>query len=163
MYRLALLLWSVASLVPSPSAFPRLEIEAPPDLAAVRARLESIPPGRFADIAEFLGVTDPGPAIRVLLATETSDLARRVAPWVSGFAVGDSNLIVIFPSRSPGYPDNTLEDVLRHEVAHILIWRGFPGRPGSRLVYQSLLTEGEREPCLQKSNPLLFQLITCRR
>src|SRR5207237_7539392 len=87
MYRLALLLWSLTWLQPSPSEFPRLKIEAPPELATVRARLESIPASRFADIAEFLGATGADAAIQVLLATETSDLARGVAPWVSVFAV----------------------------------------------------------------------------
>jgi len=160
MYRLALFLWSVASLLPLPSAFPKLEIEAPPDLAVVRARLESIPPGRFADIAEFLGVTDPGPTIRVLLAAETSDLARGIAPWVSGFAVGESNLIVIFPARSPGYPDNTLEDVLRHEVAHILIWRVSAGRAVPRWFNEGLAMEVERARRFQDQTQLLYQLIT---
>ena len=75
MYWFALFLW-LGWLQPSASEFPKFEIEAPPELAAVRARLESIPPSRFADIAEFLGVMDPRPAIQVLLATEASDLAR---------------------------------------------------------------------------------------
>src|SRR5207247_8590824 len=111
------------------SEFPTLVIEATIGLDPVRNRLQSIPPGRFADIAEFLGLIDPGPVIQVKLATETSDVARAVAPWISGFAAGESNLVVMFPARSPGYPDNTLEDVLRHAVAHILIGRASAGRP----------------------------------
>ena len=42
---------------------------------------------------------DSRPAIQVLLATEASDLAREVAPWISGFAVGESNLIDVHIMR----------------------------------------------------------------
>jgi len=160
MYRLALFLWSLGWLHPSVPEFPKLEIEAPPELAAVRARLESIPRSRFADIAEFLGVTEPEPAIQVRLAAETSDLARGVAPWISGFAVGESNLIVIFPARSPGYPDNTLEDVLRHEVAHILIWRASAGRAVPRWFNEGVAMEVERARRFQDQTQLLYHLIT---
>ena len=106
---------------------PQLEIEAPPELAAARMRLQAISPVRFGDVAEFLGVAETGSAIRVVLAPENSELARNVVPWISGFAVPESSLVVMFPARSPGYPDNTLEDVLRHEVAHVLIWRASAG------------------------------------
>src|SRR5437867_13257360 len=147
-----------ASLLPS--EFPKLEIEAPTELDPVRNRLQSIPPGRFADIAEFLGLIDPGPVIQVKLATETSDVARVVAPWISGFAAGESNLVVVFPARSPGYPDNTLEDVLRHEVAHILIWRASAGRAVPRWFNEGLAMEVERARRFQDQTQLLYQLIT---
>src|SRR5689334_10342986 len=98
---------------------PVLNIEAPPELAAVRQRLESIDPARFADIAELVGIGNPGPAIQVFLAPENSDRARNVAPWVSGYAVGESAQVVLFPARSPQYPNGSLEDVLRHEVTHV--------------------------------------------
>src|SRR5438132_6259616 len=158
MYRFALFLWSLASLLPS--QFPKLDIEAPTELDAVRERLESIPAGRFADIAEFLGLIDAGPVIQVKLATETSDVARGVAPWISGFAVAESNLVVMFPARSPGYPDNTLEDVLRHEVAHVLIWRASAGRPVPRWFNEGLAMEVERERRFQDQTQLLYQLLT---
>src|SRR5437867_10040580 len=89
-----------------------LKIEAPPELAAVRSRLQSIDTQRFADIEQLLGITGSGPDIHVELVTETSEVARQIQPWISGFAVGASNLVVLFPARSPGYPNNTLEDVL---------------------------------------------------
>src|SRR5690242_14201869 len=34
----------------------QLEIQAPPELTAVRMRLEAMPPSSFADIAQFLGI-----------------------------------------------------------------------------------------------------------
>jgi len=95
---------------------PELRIEAPPEFAAFRARLESLDPKVFAGVLQFLGIKDPGPAIRVILAPESSDLARQTPPWIAGFAVGGTDLVVIFPARTPGYPDNSLEDVLRSRM-----------------------------------------------
>src|SRR5207245_1925365 len=64
------------------------------------------------------------------------------------------------PVRSPGYPDNTLEDVLRHEVAHILIWRASAGRPVPRWFNEGLAMEVERMRRFQDQTQLLYQLIT---
>src|SRR5438105_3924869 len=160
MYQLALLLWFLAPVGTRAREFPNLRIEAPPGLGAVRTHLQSISPRRLADIAEFLNITDAGQDIQVVLAAENSNLARSVAPWVSGFAVGESNLIVIFPSRSPGYPDTTIEDVLRHEVAHVLIWRASAGRPIPRWFNEGLAMEVERERRFADQTQLLYQLVT---
>ena len=100
MRRLVLFLWLFAPGVPA-AELPTLQIESPPELAAVRDRLQAIPPGRFADIAPFLGA-EPSSPIRVILVPEGSDTARRVQPWIAGFAVGESGLVVLFPARSPG-------------------------------------------------------------
>jgi peptidase MA superfamily protein len=141
-------------------AVPELQIEAPPALAVIRKRLESIPPQRFADIASLLGIRESGPPIQVQLLSENSELARRVAPWIAGFAVGDSNLVVIFPARSPGYPDRTLEDVLRHEVAHVLISRATAGQPIPRWFNEGVAMAVERERQFQDETQLLYQLVT---
>jgi hypothetical protein len=160
MYRFVL----VALLLVEASARPResvqLRIEAPPELAQVRARLESMDRERFASIAQLVGVTDPGPAIRVLLATEKSEVARGVPPWISGFAVGESDLVVIFPARSSSYPNNTLEDVMRHEIAHVLIWRGSGGQPIPRWFNEGLAMAAERERRFADQTQLLYQLVT---
>ena len=158
---LALVLWVLllTSLAPSSSEFPILQIEAPLELATVRMRLEALPPTGFADIVQFLGVSDTGPAIHVVLAPETSQPARSVPPWVSGFAVGKSNLVVLFPARSPGYPDRTLEDVLRHEIAHVLISRA-AGESVPRWFDEGLAMEVERERRWQDQTQLFYQLVT---
>src|SRR6516225_4619366 len=157
----ALVFWVLflTSLAPSSSGFPRLQIEAPPELAAVRERLEGVRPSTVADIAEFVGASDPGPAIHVILAPETSELARSVPPWVSGFAVFKSNLVVVFPARSPGYPDRTLEDVLRHDIAHVLISRA-AGQSVPRWFDEGLALEAERERRWQDQTQLFYQLMT---
>jgi hypothetical protein len=144
--------WSPESL--------QLRIEAPPELTAVRMRLESLPPSTFAEIAQFLGVSDPGPAIHVVLTAESSEPARRVPAWISGFAVGESSLVVLFPARSPGYPNQTLEDVFRHEVAHVLVWRAAAGRPVPRWFNEGLAMEVERQRQWQDQTQLFYQLVT---
>ena len=50
----------------------QLRIEAPPELASVRKRLESIDPQRFTDIAQLVGLTDEGPAIRAVFGDQSS-------------------------------------------------------------------------------------------
>jgi hypothetical protein len=147
-------------VVKSVQPFPQLKIESPPELATVRQRLESLSPDRFEDIAKLLGVRDAGPPIRVQLMRENSELARGVAPWISGFAIGNSNLVVIFPARSPGYPDHTLEDVLRHEVAHVLIWRAAAGQPVPRWFNEGVAMAVERDRQFQDETQLLYQLVT---
>jgi hypothetical protein len=141
-------------------AVPHLQIEAPPELATIRQRLESIPPERFADIASLFGIRDSGLPVQVQLVRENSELARSVAPWIAGFAVGDSNLVVIFPARSPGYPDRTLEDVLRHEVAHVLISRAAAGRSIPRWFNEGIAMAVERDRQFQDETQLLYQLVT---
>jgi hypothetical protein len=136
-----------------------LEIEAPPEFAAIRARLESLAPQRLADISQFLALTDSGSVIRVVLAPESSDVARQTSPWIAGFAVAASDTIVIFPVRSPSYPHDTLNDVLRHEVAHILIERASAGRPIPRWFNEGLAMSVERNQRFEDQTQLLYQLV----
>jgi hypothetical protein len=101
---------------------PALEIEAPPELAPAAARLAALE----ADLGAFavlIGLTEAGPPIRVLLATEESELARRVPSWVAGFARSDDDLVVLFPDRVPTYPYSSFPELVRHELAHVLIGR----------------------------------------
>lgn len=154
------LLWLSLFVWPPAPEFPKIQIEAPPELTAVRMRLEAMPGGSFADIAQFLGISDSGTVIRVVLAPETSEVAHRAPPWISGFALGESSLIVLFPARSPGYPDQTLEDVLRHEVAHVLISRAAAGRTVPRWFDEGLAMDVERQRRWQDQTQLFYQLVT---
>ena len=138
----------------------QLRIEAPTALTALRARLESIDRRRFTDIAQLVGITEVGRPIQVVLAEENSDLAHSVRPWIAGFAVGAADSIVIFPARSPKYPDDTLEDVLRHEVAHILIYRASGVRAVPRWFDEGLAMAAERDRGFQDQTQLLYQLVS---
>jgi hypothetical protein len=124
---------------------PQLEIEAPAELASAKARLESINPEQFRDILELVGLASAGPAIKVVLVPEGTEAAGQVSDWVVGFAVGSQGLIVIFPKRSPSYPHNTLEGVLRHELTHVLISRASAGQRVPRWFNEGLAIVAERD------------------
>lgn len=123
---------------------PALVINAAPELAASRARLDSYDLRPLSEIVRLVGLDAPGPPIQVVLAGEDSTVAREVSPWTAGFAIGQQSLIVLFPDRSPAYPHDTLEDVLRHEVAHVLISRAAGGRPVPRWFHEGLAVAVER-------------------
>src|SRR5262249_19521978 len=138
---------------------PALRIEAPPELASIRTRFESYDPKRLAGIQQLIGLQDAGPVIPVVLATENSDWATRVSPWIAGFALDSPELVVIFPARSPSYPHNTLDDVLRHEVAHVLIGRASAGMPIPRWFNEGLAMAAEHGWRFEDQTQLLYQLV----
>lgn len=153
----ALLALSAApALAQSPQA---LVIDAPPELAAARARLESFNLAPLSGIVSLVGLDAPGPPIRVILAGDNSDIAREVPPDIAGFAIGESSLVVLFPSRSPAYPHDTLEDVLRHEVAHVLISRAAGGRPVPRWFHEGFAVVVERPWGLEDRSRLALELM----
>lgn len=117
---------------------PKLVVLGPPSLDRVAARVRSIDPGRFLDAMRLVGLDDPGPPIQVFLGPEGSDLAAGVPPWVSGYAYGAEGVIVLLPARTPSYPDSSLEELLRHEVAHVLVARAAGGRPLPRWFHEGV-------------------------
>lgn len=138
---------------------PSLVIDAPPELAAARARLDSFDLAPLSGIASLVGLDAPGPPIHVILAGDDSDIAREVSPDIAGFAIGDQGLVVLFPSRSPAYPHDTLEDVLRHEVAHVLISRAAGGRPVPRWFHEGFAVVVERPWGLEDRSRLAVELM----
>jgi hypothetical protein len=79
-----------------------------------------------------------------VLVSERDAVAQRTPRWIAGFARGDDDLIVLFPARSPSYPYNTIEDVLQHEIAHVLIARAAGGQPVPRWFHEGLALAAER-------------------
>jgi hypothetical protein len=159
-----LLMWLVVAVgQPSsgPLRVPQLSIETPPqdsELAAARSRLESFDAARLRGVMSLVGLNDPGPVIRVVLASETSEWAREVPVSTAGFAVTEDSLVVLFPSRSPTYPQDSLEDVLHHEVAHVLIARAAGGKPLPRWFQEGLAMAAERTWGLEDQARLLQEL-----
>jgi hypothetical protein len=137
---------------------PQLVFEAPGELDKVRTRLEAIDPQRLADIAELTG--GGGGSVRVLLAPESSELARQVPQWIVGFAAAEPEHIVLFPSRTPVYPNSSLEDVLRHEVAHVLIRRSAKGGFVPRWFNEGLAMNAERGWLFEDRTRLVSLLAT---
>ena len=117
---------------------PRLEIEAPPNLEPIAQRLRELNRGELDSAMRLVGLREPGPPIRVILAPEGSEAAERVPPWVSGYAIGEMGVIVLLPQRVPAYPDSSLDDLLRHEVAHVLVARASGGRPLPRWFHEGM-------------------------
>src|SRR5262249_57299536 len=161
--RLALFGWLLTQATSLPLQEPPLRIEAPPELSAVRLRLQSAGTLRLAGIAEFVGLTDAGPPIQVMLATENSNWARRVPPWIAGFALESPEFVVVFPARSPGYPDTTLEDVLRHEITHVLIQRASVRGGLPRCFREGVAMSTERGCVFQHQCQLLYHRLLAPR
>src|SRR5688500_5280684 len=116
---------------------PELIVQAPPSLERVAAKVRSVDPGRLLDAMRLVGLKDPGPPIQVILGPEGSDLAM-VPPWVSGYAFGEQGVIVLLPARTPSYPESSMEELLRHEVAHVLVARAAGGRPLPRWFHEGM-------------------------
>jgi hypothetical protein len=139
---LAVLLTAVpmSAQVPQAPAVPppQILVEAPPALAGTAAQLRALDPSRLVSVMHLVGLTDPGPPIRVILAPEGSGAATVVPPWVSGYAMGEQGVIVLLPGRVPSYPDSSLADLLSHEVAHVLIARAAGGRPLPRWFHEGM-------------------------
>jgi len=154
-----LLAGPVGALPVSAQPPPALAIMAPAELAAARARLESFDRGPLAGLVRTVGLEDPGPAIQVVLAGEDSAAARSAGDWIAGYALGNAGLVVLFPARSPLYPHDTLEDVLRHEVAHVLIARAAGGHEVPRWFHEGLAVAVERPWDLEDRSRLVWELM----
>jgi hypothetical protein len=125
-------------------AAPVLRIETAGTRRDLAARLGAPDEDQLRTLVRLTGLTDPGDPIRVVLADEQSEAARTTARWIAGVAHGASGTIVLFPDRAPRYPHDSLEDVLHHEVAHILIHRAADGQPVPRWLNEGLATVVER-------------------
>ncbi len=112
-------------------------IDAPADLERAAARLREWQPERLVGFQRLIGLTDAGEPIRVVLATEDSIPASAVPPWIAGYARRDA-LVVLFPARVPTYPNSSLDELLGHEVAHVLIQRAAGGRGVPRWFNEGL-------------------------
>jgi len=128
--------WAVSATRTPPA--PQIRVEAPSSLAPIAARLSSLPPDALEGAMRLTGLQDPGPPIQVFLGAEGSDLAQSAPPWVSGYAYGEQGVIVLLPGRVPNYPDGSIDDLLRHEVAHVLVTRAAGGRPLPRWFQEGL-------------------------
>ena len=156
---LAALLAVTAATAAHAQAPPELAIIAPAELAAARSRLERFNRLPLAGIVRTVGLDQPGPPIQVVLAGEDSAAARGAGAWIAGYALGNAGLVVLFPARSPVYPHDTLEDVLRHEVSHVLIARAAGGRDVPRWFHEGLSVAVERPWDFEDRSRLAWELV----
>jgi hypothetical protein len=108
---------------------PRLIVRAPLGYESMVARVEGFDLRRLVNVMRLVGLEQPGRPIPVDLVPDDSPEARRHPAWIAGYTVGGIGPIVLFPDRALAYPHDSLEDVLHHEVAHVLIARAARGRP----------------------------------
>lgn len=141
---------------------PRLVFSAPPRFAATAARLQETVPPQLGSVMELSGLREPGPPIHVVLAPEGSSEAGLVPRWVVGYAVGEQGLIVLLPQRVPSYPDSSLDDVLLHETAHVLVARAAGGRPLPRWFQEGMAMIAGRSWGLDDRTRLTLALLVDR-
>jgi hypothetical protein len=132
-----------ASLAAQPAA-PELVFEQLGTDGGALARLGTIDEDQLRRIVELVGLETPGEPIRVVLAAEDTGVAQQTPAWIAGFAHGAADTVVLFPSRSLRYPHDSLQAVLHHEVAHILIGRAAGDRHVPRWFNEGLATVAER-------------------
>ena len=121
-----------------------LVVEAPAEFGGIAAQVRGFDTERLASVMTLTGTRDPGPPIRTLLLPERSVTAQDTPEWVAGFADSASDLLVLFPSRIGSYPYGTLEGVVYHEVAHVLINRAANGGRVPRWFNEGLASAAER-------------------
>ena len=160
MIRRALLLVSLLSLNAAAAGPVRLVVENQPGLPPAARRLSGEPHVWVAGVMDLVGIAEPGPPIRVVLAPESSPLAREVPSWVSGYTDGVSNVVVLLPERTPSYPDGGLEEVLAHEVAHVLIYRASAGRNVPRWFNEGVAMLAGRSYRLRDQTQLALGLLS---
>jgi hypothetical protein len=107
---------------------PRLLVDGAQVSPRHAARIRDLDPERLAVAMRLLGLQEAGDPIRLVLAPEDSLVARSAPPWIAGYAFSDRGAAVLFPARTPAYPDSTFEELVLHEVGHILVYRAADGR-----------------------------------
>jgi Peptidase MA superfamily len=167
---LALLLIAVAGLpVAHPAAQrrdhqpPQVVFEAPEELDAYKSRLKRLHPAALLRMMDLVGLDTPGESITVVLVPESHDLARATPRFIAGFARIEAGTVVLFPARSVGYPHDSLEDVLLHEIAHVLIARAAGRAPVPRWFHEGVALAAERTAGLEDQTHLMLALMLERR
>lgn len=129
---------AAATVGTDPVSLPSLIFEAPPELDATAQQLSELPTERFAPAMGLFGLDRAGPPIRVVLAPDGSPEADAVDDWVAGYAYGALGHVVLLVDRTPSYPDGSLEELLDHEVAHVLLARAAGNRNVPRWFNEGL-------------------------
>lgn len=139
---------------------PPLVIDAPASMRGAAAEVRAFARDGLGDIVDLVGLQQPGPPIFVTIAPENSEIARSSPPYFAGWAFENLDTIVLIPARARSYPDNGLEQLLRHEVAHILISRSAGGRPVPRWFHEGVAMLAARGWTLEDRSRMVFQVVS---
>lgn len=124
---------------------PEVRVLADPTLSGIAGNVQRVFQGDLSELMTLTGAETLGGAVTVVLLPEGSPLAEEAPPWVAGYARGDRRTIVVFPERVPSYPDRNLDQLIRHELAHLLVWQVSGGRPVPRWLHEGIATVAARE------------------
>ena len=149
-----------ASSAAQQSELPILTFESPPELTPTARALGDLPAERFGPAMGLFGLERAGLPIRVALAPDGSPEAQAVEDWVAGYAYGALGRVVLLVDRTPRYPDGTLEELLDHEVAHVLISRASGNRPVPRWFNEGLAMVAGHEWGIGDSSRLTLAMVT---
>lgn len=133
----ALLLFAGPLLAAEP---PQLVIEATDRSVAAAVHVERLDRERLRVAMNYTGLAAPGDPIKVLVADEATALAKSVPQHIAGYAIPTQEIVVLFRARTTSYPDDGIEELLHHEIAHILIARAAAGAPVPRWLHEGLAT-----------------------
>lgn len=141
---------------------PALTIDAPASMQGAAAEVRSFASEGLGDIVELVGLDRPGAPVFVALVPENSEIARSTPPYFAGWAIENLDTIVLIPARARSYPDNGLRELLRHEVAHILISRAAHRNPVPRWFHEGVAMLAARGWTLEDRSRMVFQVIASR-
>jgi hypothetical protein len=156
---LAVLAGGPLTQVASAAALPELIVEAPAELQAEAKVVLEVDRRRLEAAARLIGLRGAQPPVRVVLAAEGSPPAAAVPAWISGYAYGSLGRVVLLPERTPSYPDGSLEELLLHELTHVLVARAAGERPVPRWFNEGLAMMAGGPWNLEDRTRLTFALV----
>lgn len=169
MYAASLLLVSLLATEPEPVAppasqlAPLLAVEAEAGLERYARALSQIDPRPLTLLVQRLGLEEAGKPIRVQLLAESSAAAAGAPRWIAGWAYGALGTVVLLPERTPSYPDGSLDELLRHEVTHVLVYRAAAGREVPRWFHEGAAMELSRPWGIDDRSRLTLALLLNER
>ena len=113
-----------------------LSVDAPSSLTPAAARVRAVDLEELRRALDGAGLTLPDD-VHVTLVADADARAQRIPRWVVGLASGTRD-IVIFPERVPPYPYDSIESVLRHEIAHLALALQAGGAPLPRWFHEGV-------------------------
>ena len=87
--------------------------------------------------------------------------ARDVPTWAAGYASGPDGIVLI-PTRTPSYPDGSLESVLVHEATHIFVARALRGRSVPHWFNEGVAMTAAHEWDVEDRAMLVLELLPWR-
>jgi hypothetical protein len=134
--RLLFLLIALLAAARAGAQDPPLIVEASPFLEPAARRVRGLDRAALSRTLSASGLPMPGRIVVTLIPREDPD-GRRVPPWIVGLASGTSR-IVVFPDRIGGYPYDSLETVVRHEIVHLALNTRADGHPLPRWFHEGV-------------------------